>query len=171
MISKTPGTVYWITGLAGAGKSTLGKMLSHHFREKHRPVYLLDGDELRKIFDDDLGYSKEDRLKCAWRYARLCKSISEQGIDVVCSTISMFENVRKWNRGSIANYVEIYLKVSDDVLASRNQRDVHKKLAEQHLVRFDGGYDEPTSANIVLANDGRFSPQDLLNEVITKLQM
>ena len=54
-------TVYWITGLSGAGKTTIGKLLYKKMKEKHPNTVFLDGDTLRKVFGDDLGYTKEDR--------------------------------------------------------------------------------------------------------------
>lgn len=58
----------------------------------------LDGDILREVFGNDLGYSKEDRRKCAMRYSRLCAMLQRQGMNVICCTISMFDSVRDWNR-------------------------------------------------------------------------
>ena len=61
------GIVYWITGLSGAGKTTIGKLLYAKLKAKHGNTIFLDGDMLRKAFGDDLGYSEEDRRKCAMR--------------------------------------------------------------------------------------------------------
>lgn len=66
-----------------------------------------------------MGYSKEDRLKSAIRNSRLCKLLSDQGIDVICCTISMFDAIREWNRENIKNYFEIYLDVSLETLKDR----------------------------------------------------
>ena len=90
--------VYWITGLAGAGKTTIGKLLYEKIREKESNTVFLDGDILREVFGNDLGYSKEDRRKCAMRYSRLCAMLQRQGMNVICCTISMLDSVRDWNR-------------------------------------------------------------------------
>lgn len=83
---------------------------------------ILDGDTLREVFGNDLGYSDTDRRKCAMRYSRLCDLLQKQGIHVVCCTISMFDSVRQWNRENIANYHEIYVEVSDETLQNVTRR-------------------------------------------------
>ena len=98
------GIVYWITGPAGAGKTTIGKLLYEKIKETEPNTVFLDGDTLREVFGNDLGYSKEDRRKCAMRYSRLCAMLQSQGMNVICCTISMFDSVREWNRANISNY-------------------------------------------------------------------
>ena len=88
------GTLYWITGLAGSGKTTIGLALFYKMKEKKENVIILDGDILKTIVSSNVTYNKEGRLDRAWKYAALCKELTEQGIDVICCTISMFENVR-----------------------------------------------------------------------------
>ena len=101
------GIVYWLTGLSGAGKTTIGEHFFQMLRKQKENVIFLDGDVLREVFGNDLGYSKQDRFQCAMRYSRLCKLLSEQGQDVVLCTISMFRKVRDWNRQNINKYKEI----------------------------------------------------------------
>ena len=88
----TPGTVYWFTGMAGAGKTTIAKIFYKNLKKKKQDVIFLDGDSLRKIFGNDLGYTRVDRKKRAMRNARLCQFLSEYGLDVVCDTISLFHD-------------------------------------------------------------------------------
>ena len=76
----------------------------------HNAVFL-DGDALRAAIADELGYSAPDRLRSASRNARLCQMLASQGVDVVCSTISLLHEVQRWNRDNIANYREIFLRV------------------------------------------------------------
>ena len=91
----------WLTGLSGAGKTTIGTLLYQALRERKDNVVFLDGDQLRQVFGDDLGYAPDQRLKSAMRNARLCKLLAEQCLDVICCTISMFDSVRDWNRTNI----------------------------------------------------------------------
>src|ERR1035441_5770823 len=81
-----PGRVFWITGLSAAGKTSIGRALSAHLRASGRPVTFLDGDTLRTVVSNDLGYSEEDRRSAAMRNAMLCRMLAEQGHDVVCAT-------------------------------------------------------------------------------------
>ena len=102
-MSKT-GTVFWNTGLSSAGKTIISKILFQVFQEKSIPVIHLDGDGLRAIFTIEGTHSPEERLVLAKRYSRLCKEISDQGVHVTCSTISMFDEVRELNRVTIPEY-------------------------------------------------------------------
>lgn len=101
--------VYWITGLSGAGKTSVGKLLYKKMKQKYQGIVFLDGDVLREVFGNDLGYTREERIKCAMRYARLCRMLQRQGLNVICCTISMFDEIRNWNRENIENYREIYV--------------------------------------------------------------
>ena len=65
------GNVYWITGLSGAGKTTIGKIFYSKLKEIYSNTVFLDGDTLREVFGNDLGYSDADRRKCAMRYSKL----------------------------------------------------------------------------------------------------
>ena len=158
------GTVYWLTGLSGAGKTTVGKLLYERLRERSPCVLFLDGDALREVFGDDLGYTREDRHRCAMRYARICRMLAGQGMTVVCCTISMFEDVRRWNREHIESYREIYLRVSGDVLSCRNQKGLYASSREE-LVGFGVEMEEPEHPDLVIDNDGELSPEEVLEKI------
>ena len=75
------GTVYFFTGLSGAGKSTIGGLFFQRLRAQKPNVFLLDGDRYRREVCEDLGYTEEDRLKAARRGFRLSRWLADQGID------------------------------------------------------------------------------------------
>lgn len=158
------GNVYWITGLSGAGKTTVSKALYNKLKSKKDNVVFLDGDILRDVFGNDLGYTKEDRLKSAMRNSRLCKMLSEQGIDVICATISMFDDVRKYNRDNILGYKEIYLSVSLEVLKERNQKKLYSNGS--NVVGMDIEFEEPKCPDIVIENDGSISIEEIINKIL-----
>lgn len=166
------GRVYWITGLAGAGKTTIGRLFFQYMKEKYPNTILFDGDALRQAFGNDLGYSKEERLQCAMRYSRLCKLLSEQGIFVICCTISMFNEVRKWNRDYIDNYIEIYIDVPFEVLEERNQKNLYygvKKGNVQDVVGMDLDLQLPENPDVHLINDGTRTPDEMCRALIDVL--
>ncbi len=156
-------TVYWITGLSGAGKTTIGKLFYEKLRERYPNTVFLDGDMMRKVFGDDLGYSEEDRRKCAMRYSRLCAMLQEQGLNVICCTISMFDSVREWNRENIHGYKEIYIKVSMNTLQKRDQKGLYSGTTKEEQKEVAGIHmdiEEPKHPDLVLENDGGKMPEE-----------
>lgn len=168
------GTLYWITGLSGAGKTTIGSMLYEHLKKKKSNVVILDGDMVRSAFGNDLGYSQEERLRCAMRYSGLSRLLTEQGIDVVCCTISMFDEVRDWNRNHIKNYLEIFLDVPIEVLQMRNQKNLYqdvKKGKAANVVGMDLQLQLPRNPDIRIVNDGSSTPKEIFDFLLTQLNV
>lgn len=115
------GNVYWLTGLSGAGKSTVGKTLCKILKERGVQALLLDGDELIKVLGNNVeAYTIDSRKKRAFQYAKLCRMLGAQGITVVCCTISMFDEVRAWNRENIPGYYEVFINVDYKTLKARD---------------------------------------------------
>lgn len=159
------GTVYWITGLSGAGKTTIGYAFTDYLRARGHPVVFLDGDILREVFGDDLGYNSEDRFRSAGRNCRLCRMIASQNVDVVCATISMFKHWRDWNRQNIPAYREIFLSAPIGVLTSRDHKGIYAKaLAGQltNVMGVDLDVEYPENPDLHIENDGSKSVADII---------
>lgn len=161
------GTVYFFTGLSGAGKTTIGGLFHQRLKATKPNVVLLDGDEIRIAFGEDVGYTQPERLRWAGRIFRVCKLLSDQGIDVVCCSIAMYESVRQWNRENIPNYKEIYIKVSRDTLIRRNQKGLY--TGGKDVVGIDLPFDEPRRPDIVVPNDGGQTPLELVEQLEREL--
>lgn len=164
--------VYWITGLSGAGKTTIGKIFYEKLKAEHPNTVFLDGDAMRKVFGGDLGYAREDRIRCAMRYSRLCKMLQEQDMNVICCTISMFDCVRDWNRENIQSYKEIYIKVSMDTLFERDQKGLYSGITSEKKTEVAGVHvevEEPKRPDLVLQNDGAKSPKEQAEEIFMRL--
>ena len=163
------GTVFWITGLSGAGKTTVGKALYEKIKRQKDNVVLLDGDTLRNTIATDLGYTQDDRHESARRNIRLCKLLGDQGIDVICCTICMFEDIRKWSRENNEKYIEVYLKVPMDVLKGRNQKNLYVE-AQDDLVGLGIRMEEPENPDLVITNDGSDSPEQIAGQIAEKAE-
>ena len=158
------GKLYWLTGLAGAGKTTIGSLLC-----EEPNVFLLDGDAARWAFNDLNGYTREDRQAIAYRNGRVCKMLTDQNIDVVCCTISMFEGAREWNRKNIANYREIFIDVPTDVLIARDKKNLYSQVRDgktKNVAGIDMQVEFPVSPDLVLVNDGSATPLELLEKIL-----
>lgn len=160
------GTVYFFTGLAGAGKTTIGGLFYERLKTVSPEAILRDGDKLRAN-SGHRDYSTESRKKGAWGQFQGCKELADQGYDVVVCSISMYEDVRAWNRANIENYREIYVKVSMDTLYKRNQKGLYSPGVKQ-VVGVDLPWDEPTNSDVVIENDGDESPEEIVDRLVKK---
>lgn len=143
-------SVIWITGLSGAGKSTLAGKLTEMLRLEGACVLWLDGDELRDALGvNELGnesFERTARIDLAKKYSKLCKIAVDQGLTVVISTISLFEEIHCWNRENLRGYYEVYLKVPLQELKKRDPKNIYKKASKNTLnnvIGVDVEYDEP----------------------------
>ena len=159
------GTVYFFTGLSGAGKSTIGGLFYQHLKAKKPNVVLLDGDQLRPMYGLNIGYSNEERKEGAFRNIRLCNLLAEQGIDVVLCSICMYHDVRAWNREHIENYREIYIKVSKETLFARDQKGLYSSGAK-NVLGVDLPFEEPTQSDAVIENNGQQTPEAILAHLV-----
>jgi adenylylsulfate kinase-like enzyme len=168
-----PGRVFWITGLSGAGKTTLGRELWRRLRDAGRPVTFLDGDQLRRTIAEDLGHTAADRRRSAMRNARLCRLLAEQGTDVVCATISLFHEVQRWNRENIPGYREIYLRVPMDELHRRDNKGIYagaRRGDAQDVVGLDLPAEAPETPDLVLDNYGALDVATAVDRILAVCQ-
>ena len=157
------GTVYLFTGLAGAGKTTIGGLFYQKLKAQKPNVFLADGDQTRSIFGRS-GYSTEARLDAARRGFRLWRELTEQGIDVVVCSIAMYREIQQWNRENIENYREIYIRVTRETLYRRDQKQLYSS-GRKEVVGVDLPYDEPRDADVVVQNDGQETPEEIVSRL------
>jgi adenylylsulfate kinase len=166
------GRTYWVTGLPGAGKTTIGRRLWQRLQADGRFAIFLDGDVLRGILGGEHGHSQQARRALAQSYAQLCRELTLQGADVVCATVSMFESVRQWNRANLPDYREIYLRVPFAILRHRNPKGLYAAaLAGQadDVPGVNQSFEEPRSPHEVVDNDGSSSPDDIAGRLYSRL--
>lgn len=161
------GTVYFFTGLSGAGKTTIGGLFYRRLKARKSNVVLLDGDLIRPVYNEDIGYNDADRLKGASRTFRVACMLAEQGIDVVVCSICMYSAVRDWNREHIERYREIYIKVKRETLLERNQKKLY--TTGHNVVGVDLPFDEPKRPDIVVENDGTEPPEVIVKRLEAEL--
>lgn len=167
------GMIYWITGLSGAGKTTISKYLCMELRSSGHSVVHLDGDELREIFSKHHLHSIEERLKLATSYSKLCQLIADQGVTVVCSTISMFDAIRSRNRNTFSKYFEVYLNTPLEILKQRDARKIYSRASDGELENVIGIHlhaEEPKNPDFIHTNDGKTTPAKIAHEILQASQ-
>lgn len=187
---ENQGTVYFFTGLAGAGKTTIGGLFYQRLHARKPNAVLLDGDAIRRMVSSGIpfpfsaetcqalqaaaseahDYTYEGRLKGAWMLFRLCKELAEQGRDVVCCSISMYRAVRQWNRENIPNYREIYIKVTNETLYKRDQNGLYSS-GIKNVVGVDISAEEPEHPDLIIWNEGDESPENIVLHIERQLNL
>jgi len=130
-IDSKKGILFWITGLSGSGKSTIANLIKEKIEKKYGPTIIMSGDDLRYI-TNFLKYKKKDRLEFAKTKLKFYKFITDQKINLIFSTISLFDSVRKDNRKIIKNYVEIFINADIGTIIKKNKKELYKKKKKKN---------------------------------------
>tara|TARA_B100000886_G_scaffold319552_1_gene260395 strand:+ start:589 stop:1113 length:525 start_codon:yes stop_codon:yes gene_type:complete len=158
--------IIWITGISGAGKTTLGKALFSKFKKKNNSTIYLDGDQIRNIFNKDLNYSLKDRNLNAERLTKLVKYLSEQKKNIIISANLTSTKYRTWCRKNLKNYCEIYIFADLKNLIKRDYKGLYRKSLKgkiKNVVGVDLKFCHPKSSDIYLENNS--SKSDFLRNL------
>lgn len=168
---KNTGSI-WIIGLSSAGKSALARLLVNRLWEKGCPNILLDGTQIRDIFEERLGYDIKSRRKQTRRMMGLTKWISSQGILPVVAMIHPFEDDRVKCRNSLRGYFEVYLKCSLKACIERDAKNVYLPTLDgktKNVVGIDIPYEAPGRADVVLES-AKLSPEQMLEILWSEIE-
>jgi adenylylsulfate kinase len=130
----------WLTGLSGAGKSTIAYELERRLSELGHPCYVLDGDNIRHGLASDLGFTKEDRRENIRRVAHVAQLMNDAGLIVITALISPMDEDRAMAREIIGGerFVETYLSASVDDCARRDPKGLYAKARAGVIPSFTG---------------------------------
>src|SRR5437763_10270329 len=132
------GFTVWFTGMSGAGKSTISKLLETRLRQFNARVEVLDGDVVRTYLSKGLGFSKEDRDENIRRIGFVCELLSRNGVIAIAAAISPYRAVRDEVRARIPGFVEVHLDCSLDVLIARGVKGLYQRALAGKLPHLTG---------------------------------
>lgn len=135
---QSTGLIFWLTGLSGAGKSTMAILLQNYLRSLERPCVLLDGDELRSVVDATHYYDRKERIRLGIQYGKLCALLASQGIDVVIATIALYDEIHAWKEENLPSCCTIFLDVPIEELRRRDPKQIYKRYFSKELANVAG---------------------------------
>ncbi|KAM0725416.1 Bifunctional 3'-phosphoadenosine 5'-phosphosulfate synthase [Formica fusca] len=151
------GCTIWMTGLSGAGKTSVSFQLEEYLVSQGIPAYSLDGDNMRTGLNRNLGFSKEDREENVRRVAEVARLFADAGIITLCSFVSPFAADRKMAREIHRNadlpFFEIFVDASLQVCESRDVKGLYKKARQGIIKGFTGidqNYDVPVTPDLIV---------------------
>ena len=146
--------VVWLIGISGAGKSTLGVKLKRYYESNNVKTFLLDGDIVRDFYDNDLGYSREDRIANIKRIMLSAYVLEQNGIVPIVCNISPFEHLRSFCRKKFDDYNEIFLLKNLDIAKSNDVKKVYREnIKRTLLVGVDIAFENPQKSNLIVEVD------------------
>jgi len=170
------GFAVFLTGLSGAGKSTIANALMVKVLEMGgRPITLLDGDLVRKHLSSELGFSKEHRDINIRRIGFVASEITKNGGIAVCAPIAPYDSVRKEVRAMVeagGGFILVHVATPLDVCEQRDRKGLYAKARAGIIKEFTGisdPYEEPTDADLVIDTTG-VSPEEAAHRIILHLE-
>ena len=169
------GAVVWLTGLSGAGKSTIARALEKELFQRSMNTYVLDGDNLRHGLNSNLGFAPEDRSENIRRVSEVAKLMADAGTVVITSFISPYRLDRRLAREIAlqagAEFVEIFVNAPLAVCEERDPKGLYEKARAGKLKGFtgiDAPYEAPDDPEIVVHTDQQ-SPQESVDRILEEL--
>jgi adenylyl-sulfate kinase len=167
------GFTLWFTGLSGAGKTTISRLLEGHLRERGSKLEILDGDVVRENLSKGLGFSKEDRDTNIRRIAFVADLLSRNGVPVITAAISPYAEIRGEARELMGErFVEVYVKASVDTCAERDVKGLYAKAFAGEIKEFTGvsdPYEVPENPDFVCDTENE-SPEESAEKLLAYLE-
>jgi len=166
------GFVLWLTGLSGAGKSTVAAKLAPALAERGHRVELLDGDEVRTNLCQGLGFSRADRDTNIARIGYVAAKLSKHGVAVLVAAISPYREARDRVRAGVDDFVEVHVAAPVSVCAERDVKGLYAKALAGEIENFTGvsdPYEPPLEPEIVLHTEAE-SVDDSVHQVLAWLE-
>lgn len=166
------GFTVWLTGLSGAGKSTIAQRLECALLACGHEVEVLDGDVVRTHLSKGLGFSREDRDTNILRIAFVASLLSRHHVAVITAAISPYSETRRKAREQIGAFLEVYVRCSLDELIRRDVKGLYIKALRGEVAHFTGisdPYEEPENPDVIVDTEHE-TVDESVAKIITALR-
>ncbi|BAZ23340.1 adenylyl-sulfate kinase [Kalymmatonema gypsitolerans NIES-4073] len=138
MVEKQRGVTIWLTGLSGAGKTTICQFLETELRSQGYKIEVLDGDVVRQNLSKGLTFSKEDRDENIRRIGFVAHLLTRNNVIVLVSVISPYRAIREEVKEKIGDFIEVYVNAPLEVCEQRDVKGLYKKARSGEIKNFTG---------------------------------
>ena len=170
---QSPMTI-WMTGLSGAGKSTIANALEQRLFSQGKHTMLLDGDNIRMGLNKDLDFGEEDRIENIRRVAEVAKLMNDAGLIVLVSFISPFREDRRKAKDVIGDcFREIYISTPLEECEKRDVKGLYEKARKGKIANFSGIsslYESPECPDAEIDTTDK-TVEEVVDQLITQLQL
>ena len=165
----------WLTGLPGSGKSSIAVKLEEYLYKLNLRTFILDGDNIRKGLNKDLGFSPEDRNENIRRIGETARLFTDAGIIIITAFISPYIKDRNIVRSLFTkneDFIEIYIKASLEICEQRDTKGLYKKARKGEIKEFTGisaPYEEPVNPQLIIDTGKETSIEKNAKDVLSFL--
>ena len=170
------GFVVWLTGLPASGKTTIARRVGEYLQSRGFRVEILDGDEVRRWLSPEAGFSREDRERHLKRVAYVSRLLARNGVAVLASFVSPYQNVREEARKIIESeglkFIEVYVKCSLEECIRRDPKGLYGKALKGEIKDMTGiqdPYEEPLNPEVIVDSENE-KPDLCAEKIISKLR-
>jgi adenylylsulfate kinase-like enzyme len=167
-INKKKGILFWITGLSGAGKTTIGNKIKKDISRKYGPTLMISGDNIRRIFNLK-GYEYKERLLILEKYTKFAKYITDQKLNIIFAVVGMADAPRKWNRKNIDNYMEIYIKCNIRKIMNLDKKKIYHNKKSGKIIGIDIKPEFPKKPDITIINSFNETGDKIAKKLLKKI--
>ena len=172
VVEKQRGVTIWLTGLSGAGKTTICRFLDTKLRSQEYKNEVLDGDVVRQNLSKGLTFSKEDRNENIRRIGFVAHLLTRNNIIVLVSVISPYRVIREELKAQIGDFIEVYVNAPLEVCEQRDVKGLYKKARVGDIKNFTGIddlYEIPLKPDVECKTDQE-SIAESANKILDKLE-
>ncbi|HIK54162.1 MAG TPA: adenylyl-sulfate kinase [Synechococcales cyanobacterium M55_K2018_004] len=169
---ENQGLVLWLTGLSGAGKTTIARGVEHELKRRACLVEVLDGDVMRTNLCKGLGFSREDRETNIRRIGFVANLLSRNGVIAIAAVISPYRSIRDEIRDMSDRFMEVYVNAPLEVCEARDPKGLYAMARAGELLAFTGiddPYEPPLEPDLVCHTDIE-TPEESIRKIVDKLE-
>lgn len=164
--------VIWITGISGAGKTTICETITRIAKPSVPELVVLDGDVIRNVFGDELGFTEADRIHQIKRIQRFSRELEAQGLIVLVAALYANSELLNWNRENFIDYAEIYLDAPLSLVKDRDPKGLYAKVQAgemTNVVGIDIPWNAPTNATLKIDMADAESPEVISRRIVAAI--